>query len=220
MGRVSEGGRARADEWRTSVDIGRLRAFIDAVVAIAMTLLILPLLESVGEVARGDGDTAHWFAEHRSQLLGFVVSFALIAVFWIYHHRLFARVDAASPGLLWVTMPWLLAIVWLPVATAISGQMDDDDALAKIVYIGSMIALSLCSLLVRLFLRAHPELHRIPSSMMAAGIAAEVITAGLFAVALLLALAFPVLGYSPLLVMVLTGPAQAVVARWRGGTSR
>lgn len=33
------------------------QAFFDAVVAIAMTLLILPLMESVGEVADASGTT-------------------------------------------------------------------------------------------------------------------------------------------------------------------
>ena len=33
----------------------RMKAFVDAVVAIAMTLLILPLLESVSDVAGEDG---------------------------------------------------------------------------------------------------------------------------------------------------------------------
>ena len=35
----------------------RPKAFFDAVVAIAMTLLILPLMESVGEVADASGTT-------------------------------------------------------------------------------------------------------------------------------------------------------------------
>ncbi|WP_307361475.1 TMEM175 family protein [Microbacterium murale] len=37
----------------------RLKAFVDAVVAIAMTLLILPLLESVSEAAIDETSTGH-----------------------------------------------------------------------------------------------------------------------------------------------------------------
>ncbi|WP_228479868.1 TMEM175 family protein [Microbacterium abyssi] len=45
----------------------RLKAFVDAVVAIAMTLLILPLLESVSEAADAGTDTGEFLVEHSGQ---------------------------------------------------------------------------------------------------------------------------------------------------------
>ena len=48
---------AGEDLHRPVLSAERLKAFIDAVVAIAMTLLILPLMESVGEVADASGTT-------------------------------------------------------------------------------------------------------------------------------------------------------------------
>ena len=124
----------------------RASAFIDAVVAIAMTLLILPLMESVSDIGDAGGTTLLWLAEHEQQLVSFVLSFVIIAMFWMFHHRLFVLVEAITSGLMWLLVGWLLTIVWLPVATAITGAMDDDDNLVKIVYVGSMIATAFFSL--------------------------------------------------------------------------
>ncbi|WP_438354823.1 TMEM175 family protein [Microbacterium sp. CJ88] len=112
---------AEAEELRT-YSAERAKAFIDAVVAIAMTLLILPLMEGVTAAADADKGAAAWVQEHQGQLISFVLSFVIIAMFWMNHHRLFAVVERVTTGLLWITMAWLLSIVWLPVATAMSGR--------------------------------------------------------------------------------------------------
>lgn len=193
--------------------VERAGAFIDAVVAIAMTLLILPLMESVSDVADAGHDTLHWLGEHRQQLVSFVLSFVIIAMFWMFHHRLFRRVTAITSALMWLLVGWLLTIVWLPVATAITGVMDDDDALAKVVYVGSMIATSLFSLGIRLYLHARPQLHATPMMSLVSGIAADVSTTLLFAVALAVALLVPQVGYSALFLMLLTPAAQSLAMR-------
>ena len=76
----------------------RFKAFVDAVVAIAMTLLILPLMESVSEAASGKLSTAEFVIEHSGQLLSFGLSFVLIATFWMGHHRQYRDVE-------WITGP-------------------------------------------------------------------------------------------------------------------
>jgi len=137
----------------------RVKAFVDAAVAIALTLLILPLMESVSEVVGAGDDATAWLLEHSGQLLNFLLSFVLIAMFWIMHHRLFASVERVTVGLIWLLAAWLLTIVWLPVATAIAGGMSDEDAVAKTLYIGSLVLVAVMSLVIRLYLRAHPALH-------------------------------------------------------------
>ncbi len=191
----------------------RASAFIDAVVAIAMTLLILPLMESVSDIGDAGGTTLLWLAEHEQQLVSFVLSFVIIAMFWMFHHRLFVLVEAITSGLMWLLVGWLLTIVWLPVATAITGAMDDDDNLAKIVYVGSMIATAFFSLAIRLYLRRHPQLHRNAATALTAGIAADLSTVLLFAIALTLALLVPAIGYYALFLMLLTPLVQRLLLR-------
>src|SRR4051794_20768994 len=67
----------------------RLKFFTDAVVAIAMTLLILPLLESVSEAGAKGLGTADYLHEHSGLLLAFLLSFVIIATFWVSHERLY-----------------------------------------------------------------------------------------------------------------------------------
>ncbi|HOQ54587.1 MAG TPA: TMEM175 family protein, partial [Micropruina sp.] len=100
----------------------RLVFFTDAVVAIAMTLLILPLMESIGD-APDEGDTLHWLGAHRSQLVSFVLSFVIISVFWRAHHRLFEHVATVTQGLFVLDFCWMFTVVWLPIATALTGAM-------------------------------------------------------------------------------------------------
>lgn len=191
----------------------RPKAFVDAVIAIALTLLILPLMESVGEVAGAGEDTLSWLEDHRGQLVSFVLSFVLIAMFWMIHHRLFAEVGRVTSPLLWLLGAWMLTIVWLPVATAIAGRMPDDDLVARVVYMGSLTLTAVASLVVRLHLQAHPELHAIARADFAEGIAVDLSLVLLFLLALLLTAVFPPLGYWALGITVLSGVVQKVLVR-------
>jgi uncharacterized membrane protein len=191
----------------------RAKAFIDAVVAIAMTLLILPLLESVADLARRAPDVYadDWLTEHNGQIVSFLLSFAVIAMFWISHHRTFARVERVSVPLLWLLVAWMVTIVWLPVPTAMSGQLLPSPLL-YVLYIGSMILTALMNLLLRLFLRANPQLHDIPSVTMRRGLMVEIVLVVLFSGALVIAEVTP-LGYYAMFLLVLTAPVQAVLIR-------
>jgi uncharacterized membrane protein len=194
----------------------RLKAFEDAVVAIAMTLLILPLLENVSEFA-GEHKTALDFVQtENKQLFSFALSFVIIAVFWMNHHRVFDRVEKATNALVWLQVGWMFTIVWLPVSTAMLGSMDNSDAMQKRLYIGALLASSLLMLATRLYLRGHPELHHIAPDSLRRGLIAEIVMSSLFAIALLIAVVVPVIGYFSMFLLLLSGPAQAIVARaWR-----
>ncbi|WP_440943047.1 TMEM175 family protein [Microbacterium sp. 22195] len=197
---------------RPLLSADRLKAFTDGVVAIAMTLLILPLMEGVIDLGREGRTVLEFLAEDTGQLFSFVMSFVLIASFWMSHHRVFDRVDRTSGALVWLTIAWMLTIVWLPVPTAMLGAMPDDAA-QKCLYVGTLILASLVLLAIRGYLLHHRELHDIPEDLLRAGIRAEWVTVGLFAIALTVALTVPVIGYSAMFLMLLTGPVIRVVKR-------
>ncbi|GAA4531604.1 TMEM175 family protein [Amycolatopsis samaneae] len=100
----------------------RLIFFSDAVVAIAITLLALDL-----PVPHGKTDTEVWhsFLELLpKEYLNFLVGFAVIAFFWLNHHRFFRGVYVVSPKLLRLNMLWLFFIVVSPFAT----RLDSEDS--------------------------------------------------------------------------------------------
>lgn len=199
----------------------RAKAFVDAAVAIAMTLLILPLMESVSEVAASGEGPGEWFADHTDQLIAFTLSFVIIGMFWVNHHRLFTRVRHLSTVLLWITLGWLFSIVWLPVATAMSGQMPSEDPVVIAVYIGSMMLTSAFSLGTRMYLRRHPSLHAIDVESERHGLSVDLAMITLFAASLALAVALPQVSYYSLLLMGFTGLLQrAYFHLLRGRASR
>ena len=58
-------------------DLDRFLTFVDAVVAIAITLLVLPLAEAAGEI--GEGSVGDLLRANEDKLLGFLLSFLVIA---------------------------------------------------------------------------------------------------------------------------------------------
>ncbi len=195
----------------------RAKAFIDAVIAIAMTLLILPLMESASEI--GDHSAVwDWFREHDGQVITFLISFALIGSFWLGHHRVFSHVEHVSAPLLWLSIGWLLTIVWLPVATALTGRAANGSSGAVVVYIGSMLATAVMWMAVRVYLGRCPDLHDLRGDEVRSGVADSVATAILFLGAGALALAAPSVGYYSLFVLFLSGVVRRgvmpLLRRW------
>jgi len=194
--------------------VERLVFFTDAVVAIAMTLLILPLLESVTDAAREGLDTAGYFRAHDGQLMAFALSFVIIAAFWRSHDRLFEHVEKQDGVLLRLNVAWMFTIVWLPVATALIGALETD-RLQLAVYIGTMLATSLIALAMRWWLGRRPALVGPGFAANASVLTTMGVPTGLFALALLLAVTVPGLQFWSLLVLLLEPLVVAVLRRVR-----
>lgn len=190
----------------------RFTTFVDAVVAIAMTLLILPLMEAVSDAASGKLTTAEFFAEHSGQLLSFALSFLLIATFWMGHHSQYRDVEGITTPLLWINVAWMATIVWLPVPTAMLGQVDADP-LQKVVYIGTLIATQLATLAAGVYLVRHPELSTAAPSTYRAGVLGDLAAIILFALALMVAVLVPDIGYAGLFLLLLNAPVSRLIDR-------
>ena len=102
------------------VGFRRLVNFSDAVVAIAITLLILPLVDSAGNI--GAIGLGHFLAENRPKLLGLVLSFVVIGRFWWTQHVKFERLQSYDTMLVGGMFLWLFSIVFLPFPTELIGS--------------------------------------------------------------------------------------------------
>lgn len=92
----------------------RLTFFVDAVLAIAITLLALDLPLPTGGTNR---DLLHSLAGHRDDYLAFAISYVVIWGHWSSHHRLFRHVENLGGALTQLTMVWLMMMVLTPFAT-------------------------------------------------------------------------------------------------------
>jgi uncharacterized membrane protein len=110
----------------TERGLDRLVNFSDAVVAIAITLLVLPLVELPNELATKPFRDV--MSEHSWSLIGFGVSFLVIARLWRVHHQIFERVRDYNVTLVWLNFTWLFTIVLLPFPTALLGNNDQSGA--------------------------------------------------------------------------------------------
>jgi uncharacterized membrane protein len=188
-------------------DLERLLTFVDAVVAIAITLLVLPLAEAGGEV--GEGDAAQVLRTHSDDLIGFALSFAVIAQLWLGQHRIVSGLVRQSTALIWLLLAWAFTIVFLPFPTSLV-TTTDHDPLAKILYVGTMADSSAVLALVAWVIRSDRSLRDSDE-------APDVVTSASVTVTFLLALAimlvFPDLGYWPLLLLMVIGPVERLVRR-------
>jgi uncharacterized membrane protein len=98
---------------------GRFIAFTDAVAAIAITLLILPLLQSITSAPGGQATLHTLLSDHIAELGAFALSFAGIFRIWWAHHRIFEHIAQLTPRVVRWSAVWMFAIVLLPVVTAV-----------------------------------------------------------------------------------------------------
>lgn len=192
----------------------RLVTFADAVVAIAITLLALPLVDDVRELA---GETLPRILEALAlPFLAFALSFFVIARLWWSHHRIFEHVVRGDRVLVPLTVLWLFSIVVLAPVTALADSTDPSDPSGRnagivALYIGTMTVSSALLTGMAWRVRVRPELtdgHDLEAGRRLFGSAETTIA---FVIALVVGTAFPVVNYYALLVLVITGRVGRLV---------
>ena len=135
----------------------RLVNLSDAVVAIAATLLILPLVDTATEL--GSGDPGAFFAEHWQQFFAFGLSFAVICRFWLIHHRIFTGLDGFTTPLLVANFVWIGSIAFLPFPTELVAFSGVDSAATSALYVGTMCVASAASTAIQWIAIRNPALQ-------------------------------------------------------------
>ena len=106
----------------TALGFERLLFFSDAVLAIAITLLAIELKLPESAAVLNSGDLARHLIEMGGKFLSFFISFTVIGLYWLSHHRLFAYIRRYDATLLWLNLLFLLGITFLPFATGLLGS--------------------------------------------------------------------------------------------------
>jgi len=118
---------------RDTVEFARAFTFFDAVYAFALTLLVVnidpPKASTWTSLDALLSSGLEW------QLLGFAISFIVIAVFWRVNHGLVAQFRAVSPGIIVANLVAIAFVVLVPFSTqGISDVATADEPLAIAVY--------------------------------------------------------------------------------------
>jgi uncharacterized membrane protein len=131
-GPPSEAEQQRSDRW---FDVERTIAFSDAVIAVAITLLVVTL--DVPDVDNQELGSA--LADLGPKIIGFVASFWVIAGFWIQHHQFGKRLKAIDGRLMRINLFFLFAISLTSFGTALFGSYAAN-TLALTIYTFILIA--------------------------------------------------------------------------------
>lgn len=104
-----------------SLSFERVVFFSDAVFAIVITLLVLEL--KVPHLTdHSESSLRAALVEILPRVLGFVISFLIIGLMWIEHHRIFRYIDNYNAGLLWRNLLLLLCVSFVPFPTALFSE--------------------------------------------------------------------------------------------------
>jgi uncharacterized membrane protein len=131
----------------SKANIDRLAALSDGIFAVAMTLL-------ASNIHLPEASAADHLGQELVRMLGeaegLVISFAIAAMFWMSHFRLFQLLQKADVGFWLLNFALLFSIVVLPVSTSFETSFSRSP-IAVMVLGGNLALISLLNLLLWLY---------------------------------------------------------------------
>ena len=124
-----------------SLGFERLVFFSDAVFAIVITLLVLPLTAEIELPEDGTSLVQH-VIDQWPRMVSFVVSFLVIGQFWIAHHAMFRHLHRFDHGLLWFNLVTLLTVSFMPFPTAVLGARPESAQQFPVVFYAASLTVS------------------------------------------------------------------------------
>lgn len=100
----------------------RLIFFSDAVFAIAITLLALEIRLPPVEGSLSDAQLLRTLLAIWPRYLGYIISFLVIGIFWIGHHRKFGYIRRYDRNLLLINLLLLMAVAFIPFPTTVISE--------------------------------------------------------------------------------------------------
>jgi uncharacterized membrane protein len=117
----------------------RLLSLSDGVVAIALTLLVLQL-HVPKDVGTSPSALATALSKGADQYTSYLVSFYVIAQFWLAHHRVFRHVSGHHEGLAWWNFAFLFTITVMPFTSSLLGDYPANPLAVDIFALNLMVA--------------------------------------------------------------------------------
>ncbi len=119
-------GPSQYDREEREIEFARALAFSDGVFAFAVTLLVTTI--DVPDLSGPDLNRQLWHAlgDLWPSVLSYFISFAVIGLMWMHHHRLFSRIRRLDGTTLWLNLLSLAFVVLMPFTTELLGRYNDE----------------------------------------------------------------------------------------------
>jgi len=199
----------------------RSEALTDGIFAVAMTLLVIELkLPDHGSVHSTD-ELANALAALVPKAISWALSFFVLALFWIGHHRVFAWVRRTDSQLVTLNLLQLAAVSLMPFSSALSGEWGGS-MLSQVVFSTNMALLGVVAMLILRYVHTHPALgpmrmpegHYLGARLRIGSVIAISVLAGVLAPLL----PYPAMGNMAFMLMAVTSPISRRIER-RGGAA-
>lgn len=174
-------------------DLKRLINFSDAIVAVAITLLVMPLTDLFQHFSGQNLATVFGSTEFISKFSSFLISFFVIYSFWESHRKIFSNVDEISIPVSKYNRLWLLFIILIPAATMVNFGYNNNLG----IYVYGVILITNIALLQLIKKRTGQHANPI-----------EHTTLQLLILCLVLLTIFPNLGHGVYYLLILDSPAN------------
>jgi uncharacterized membrane protein len=121
----------------------RMKTLTDGVLAIVLTILVLSF--DVPEHRFGHDALLDFFRQMAHPFVAYVVSFGIVATYWIQHSAIFHYVKVGDRTFFWLNLLFLLPLTLLPFLTELRATYPEE-YVTTLLYAGANIACGSCLL--------------------------------------------------------------------------
>jgi len=100
----------------------RIENLIDGIFAIVMTLIVLTINPPALTPPITEEKLIQSLIANIPEFVSYFLAFALLAIFWIDHHRKFHMIKYANNTFLWMNVFWLMMIALVPFSASLDGD--------------------------------------------------------------------------------------------------
>ncbi len=203
----------------------RLEFFSDAIMAIAITLLVIEIPKPNTHHRSLLGALGHLWPSY----VAYVLSFCTIGLIWVAHHSLFRRIGDVDRQLLLLNLGLMLFVAFLPFSTSVLAQYSwtshANSSSSVELYSCNMLAIGLAFLALWGYLASHRDLFigKVEKGSLRSSIRRSMLVPGAYAVTCALAYVNTTVCYAiwgATTIYIAFGPATRKIPVWADGTSR
>ncbi len=134
----------------------RVLAFTDGVFGVAITLLVIDLRLPPGLSNVSDAGFLQALVAMEPKVYVFALTFIIVGMSWLAHHRKFSYIDKIDSPLLWLNLLFLMALCLVPFASSTLGEYSS--RFAFILYASVMALVCILSTVLSVYCLRKPFL--------------------------------------------------------------